>query len=822
MYTNARGRRSLARPISLLALIMALPAGAWAQTTSTPNSANGGDAPAQQSAAPAQTQTPAPTTGKQTSADTTTSGGTTVVTVTAQKPILDHKIDRDVYDVKQDPQAATGAASDVLNNVPGVTVDNDGTVSLRGNSNAQVYVNGKKSAQMQGDNRATTLQSLSANDIDSIEVIPNPGAAFGADTAGGIINIVMKRGKTLKPQTSVNLTVGDQGRAGVGIRTNQTFGKWKINGGLNLNHGNGSNGRGGGGGPPGGSSPKVASLSDRETLDPTTGLVTRDDQSNSVSKSDNRTISGNLSAEYDFSDFDDLTADLNYSNQHSTSNGTNETLSYDGNHNLIGDVARVSTSSSPTESGDFRLTYDHRGQVGSTEDFKMALSHSSTLSEGETVTRNISHYPNIADTYTTQSRKSHNVIDEFSGDWSHPLGDYDKTQQQLQLGWSVQHTTSDNYNYQSMAEASPVAPPADPLTSAVRQFNDDQVLSAAYATYQRQWGRLGFQAGLRVEDLHEKFDAFNPTVSGSDTVLSRDTMEYSPSLFVTYKVNDQDQAKFIYSRKIQRPTGQQLDPQIVFSTDGLTATSGNASLKASQTDKYDVDYYHDGKLFDAGGSLYYNSTTGDIEQVSSFLASQPDVLLTTYQNTGTTRNAGFSGNFSFHTADRKLNLMFNPNYGYTVTDYIDPTTHLPARAKGPNSSANLRSFYKVTTTDNLMVGLLYRGKTVRVQGYTTAQTSLNLGWMHQIIPNKLMLFANASNILLTKPSETYTLTSTERGFSRRYDQGATFMMNLRYTFGQPVEHKWDGPPPGGRFDHGGPGGEGGPGPGGGGGPGGPM
>ena len=816
MYTNARGRRPLARHISLVALIMAIPAGAWAQTqtTSSSNSATGGDTSATQTQTTSQPQD-----------SSTTSSGTTVVTVTAQKPILDHKIDRDVYDVKQDPQAATGAASDVLNNVPGVTVDNDGTVSLRGNSNAQVYVNGKKSAQMQGDNRATTLQTLSANDIDSIEVIPNPGAAFGADTAGGIINIVMKRGKTLKPQTSVNATVGDQGRAGLGIRTNQTFGKWKINGGLNLNHGNGSNGRGGGGGPGGGSSPKTASLSDRETLDPTTGLVTRDDQSNAVSKSDNRTISANLSAEYDISDFDDLTADVNLSNQHSTSRGTNETLSYDGNHNLISDIARVSDSTSPTQSGDFRLTYDHRGQVGTTEDFKMALSHSSTLSTGETVTRNISHYPDTADTYTTQSRKSLNTIDEFSGDWSHPLGDYDKTQQQLQLGWSIQHTQSNNYNYQSQAEATPVAPPADPLTSAVTQFNDDQVLSAAYATYQRQFGRLGFQAGLRVEDLHEKFDAFNPTVAGSDTTLSRDTMEYSPSLFVTYKVTDKDQLKFIYSRKIQRPTGQQLDPLVVYSTDGLTASSGNASLKASQTDKYDVDYYHDGTLFDAGGSFYYNSTTGDIEQVSSFLASQPDILLTTYENTGTTRNAGFSGNFSFHTADRKLNLMFNPNYGYTVTDYIDPTTHLAAQSKGPNSSANLRSFYKVTPTDNLMIGLLYRGKTVHVQSYTTAQTSLNAGWMHQIIPNKLMLFANVSNILLTKPSETYTLTSTQSGYSRRYDQGATFMLNLRYTFGQPVEHKWDGPPPGGnRFGPGGPGGPGGgdgPG-GGGGGPGGPM
>ena len=817
MTKNSRLR--LKWRISLLAMIAALPAGAWAQTAPAQSSTSASQSSASSSAA---TPAPAPQNapgqnGSKPSTDTT------VVTVTAQKPLIEHKIDRDVYDVKQDPQAATGAASDVLNNVPGVTVDNDGTVSLRGNSNAQVYVNGKKSAQMQGDSRATTLQSLSADDIDTIEVIPNPGAAFGADTSGGIINIVMKRGKTLKPQTSVNVTVGDQGRAGIGLRTNQNFGKLKLNGGLNINHGNGSNGRGGGGQASGGASPKVSSLSDRETLDPTTGAVTRDDQSHSVSKSNNTTISANLSAEYDFSDFDDLTADLDYTHRRSLSNGASETLSYDGSHNLISDIARLSSSSAPSDSGDFRLTYDHRGQVGSTEDLKIALSHSSNLSDGETVTRDISHFPDVPDTYITQTSKSLNVIDEFTGDWSHPLGDYDKTQQQVQMGWSIQHTTSDNYNYQSLALPAPVTPPASPQDTAVTQFDDDQVLSAAYATYQRQWGPLGFQAGLRVEDLHEKFDAFNPTVPGSNSSLSRDTMEYSPSTFITYKLDDKDQLKFIYSRKVQRPTGQQLDPLVVLSSDGLTATSGNASLKASQTDKYDVDYYHDGTQFNISGSLYYNSTTGDIEPVSSFLPNQPDVLLTSYENTGSTRNAGFSGNLMFHTTDRKLNLMFSPNYGYTVTNYIDPNTHLPAQAKGPNSSANLRAFYRESPTDTFVLGLLYRGKTVRVQGYSTAQTSLNASWLHQIIRNKMVLTFNASNLLLTRPSETFTDTDVERGFSRRYDEGATFMMSLRYTFGQPVQHNWgDGPPrgPRGPGGPGGPGGYGGP-PGGGGGFGGP-
>ena len=132
MTKNSRQR--LKWRISLLTMIAALPTAAWAQTAPAQDSTGASQSSASSSAA---TPAPAPQNAPGQNGSTS-STDTTVVTVTAQKPLIEHKIDRDVYDVKQDPQAATGAASDVLNNVPGVTVDNDGTVSLRGNSNAQV------------------------------------------------------------------------------------------------------------------------------------------------------------------------------------------------------------------------------------------------------------------------------------------------------------------------------------------------------------------------------------------------------------------------------------------------------------------------------------------------------------------------------------------------------------------------------------------------------------------------------------------------------------------------------------------------------------
>ena len=104
-------------------------------------------------------------------------GTDTTVTVTGNRPT--NRIDRQVYDVKNDVSATNGSAADALGNVPSVAVDPDGTVTLRGSTRVQIYIDGKPSAMMQGDNRGATLNAMPAEDIESVEVINNPGAQFG-------------------------------------------------------------------------------------------------------------------------------------------------------------------------------------------------------------------------------------------------------------------------------------------------------------------------------------------------------------------------------------------------------------------------------------------------------------------------------------------------------------------------------------------------------------------------------------------------------------------------------------------------------------------
>ncbi len=595
----------------------------------------------------------------------------------------------------------------------------------------------------------------------------------------------MKRGRALKPQTGFNLTVGEEGRVGLNLRTGKTFGKLKLNGSLNLNHGNGGNGRGGGGQGSGGNSPKVQSIGEQEELDPTTGQVLEDSLTHNVGKSSNFNLSATASAEYDFTDFDDLTADLNYTKHQSDSHGSSETDIYDATNTLMSSTTRLSQSFAPSETGDYRLTFDHRGAVGTPADFKMQLSHSSSLNDGVTYTENITNSPGVPATYTTRWSKTRTDVNEFSGDWTHPLGDYAKTQQEIQAGWSIQQTITDQDRYQSLNLPEEVQPPSMPDDQGTTLFDDTQLIDAAYFIYQRQLGAFGFQTGLRVEDEHETVFGMNPTEpSQAPTSFSRDTMNYSPSIFLTYKLTTADNFRFSYSRKITRPTGSQLNPQIVFSPDGLTANSGNEDLKAATTDKYNLQYTHDGQIMNLDGAVYYNATQGNIETVSYYLTDPPDVLLSLPENIGGVRNWGFSGSVRFATADRKLMLMISPNIGYTVRDFIDPSTMRQTRFAGPNSSTNLRATYKPVTADTLSWLAQYRGKTVSTQGYRTASFTNTLSWTHEVIPKKLVITSNLSNILEGPINKTVTDTPEIFGYQERIDQAPTFMVSLRYTFGQ--------------------------------------
>ena len=157
--------------------------------------------------------------------------GVTVTGASAQGFRSD--IDRKSYGIASDLQTTTGSISDALRNIPSVEVDPQGNVSLRGDSNVTILLDGKPSGQFKGASAAQALQALPAESIERVEVITNPSAEFSPEGAAGIINLISK--KTRKPGASgsVRLNVGDHGRSNAGVTGSYNSEKLVLSGDIN-------------------------------------------------------------------------------------------------------------------------------------------------------------------------------------------------------------------------------------------------------------------------------------------------------------------------------------------------------------------------------------------------------------------------------------------------------------------------------------------------------------------------------------------------------------------------------------------------------------
>ncbi len=485
-----------------------------------------------QSTTPSSGQTTAQTTATDSQSSGTTSSqssssdsNNTTVTIVGQKAAVQHKIDRDIYDVSKDPQAQTGSAADALQNVPSVSVDNQGNVSLRGNSNVKVYVNGKPSAQMEGDSRSTALEGMSGADLDSVEVITNPSAQFGADTGGGIINLVMKRNRRPGASGSLRLNVGEDGRYNAGFSGNYTKGPMTLSLGLSKRHD---------------IRPFTIDI-DTVRTDPGAGSLGNFSQ-HAVRLTPRDSNSANIGLDYNLSDYDTLSLAADFSQNPQSGASDSHTVATDAAGTATQDYDSKGRISGGQNNGSFQATLDHRGQTYG-EDFKVQFRHSESSNDTTTVYTNTYNLPAQAQTSYRNHSPSYTRLDDFSGDELHPIGDT----QQLAAGWDIQVNHSKFDNFKTLPQPTGAAEVPDP--SFNNAFQVDQVVSAAYVTWQTQLGKKwGVLAGLRVEDTNQDLNQLTGGIFHQANYVN-----WAPSLHLSYPLSDTANLRLSYSHKIRRP-----------------------------------------------------------------------------------------------------------------------------------------------------------------------------------------------------------------------------------------------------------------------------
>jgi len=665
------------------------------------------------------------------------------VSVVAERPT--NRIDRQVYDMKTDASTSNSSAAEALNNVPSVNVDPDGSLTLRGSSNVQVYVDGKPSAMLQGENRGPALQSIPADDLETVEVINNPGSQFGNEGGGGpIINLVMRRSRRPGGFGVANANVGTAGRYNSALSGTYNEGLWGFQGGINVRH-DGRNSTG---------------STVRDRIDARTGaLVHSTQESQSSGLNDNAALNGGVT--YNLGANDTLGAQVAYSQR------TNDARSSDRYLSDFDDYQRTTLREGESKNYSFGARWDHKGDAAG-ETLKTDLRISTATNDADSAYRNVYAVRPPAGVQLDSAQKSRNKtqIIDFSGDYETPFANGVG-----KLGYKIVQNRNDSDN--EYTNIDPITQAGSPNELRSNAFELRETILAAYGSYQmrfnEQWGAM---AGLRAE--HTEMDIEQLT---SNAAAGNSYTNLVPSFFVTYKVDDNATMRFAYAHRLRRPNAGDLNPFVMY-RDEFNVSSGNPKLKPARTDSFELGY--ESRLFGMESNLrgYFRDETDSILERKYFISDT--VLLTTRENAGSTRSGGLEFTVTGKLAPG-LSLNASGNLARSEQTVLEFTGEQTKRTAS-SLSGRLRLNWQASADNMFQAAVQAHGKMLTGQGYREPNTTVNLSWRHNLTP-QLALSVNATDIFNANKQSVITDTALLRETSVRKFDGRVLYVGLSYRFG---------------------------------------
>ena len=685
------------------------------------------------------------------------------VEVVAKRPQMRFEIDRKVFDATQDIAAEGGSASDLLSNIPSVEVDNEGSVSLRGNSSVTIWINGKASG-LTADNQADILDMMPAGDIKQVEVITNPSARYSPEGTAGIINIILKDDR--KPGYYGSVKVGADTDGGYQASGNINYSSSKVDAYANLNYRNREF--------KGGGITSRLNTTDNSFLDQTND-----------SKRQHNNWFGRFGATWHITKSDDLAFNVTGM----TGGGDNsENIHYnsiDSQKNTIYTSDRITNGDSDTKMYNLELNYVHKFSENSNID--LMVSNNQWRRDGMNIFRQSTVYTDpsqIANPlYQTQENDIKDKTWEVQADYTNKISDMAR----IEAG----------YKGTFQRNASPVDTYTGTTAEDIRQdeslynrFLYNQDVHALYMTYGGKWDKLSYQAGLRGEywrvdtrslDFDQEFNG-----KASET-FEKDYFKLFPSAFISYALPKNNELQVNYTRRLRRPWGGQLNSFRNIS-DASNISFGNPELTPEYSHSFELNYI---KSWESGHTLslsgYYRSTDDVIQRIR-FLNTEDNVMYTTSENVAKSQASGLEivGKDKLF---KILDLTTTVNLYYSK---LDGFSYLPQGAETPVIGDTDESFaWNVRMIANLSlpwgVSLQgtgnYNSKQLMAQGHREPNYSVDLGLRKSFLSDKLTLSINARDLLDSRKFRTVTAGDGFWQDSENWRGGRRVGFTLTYNFG---------------------------------------
>lgn len=685
------------------------------------------------------------------------------VVVTAETTQVDIRLDKKIYTIGKDLTTAGGTVADALNNVPSVAVDIEGGISLRGNENVRILINGKPSA-MAGFGNTDVLSQLPADAIERVEVITSPSARYDAEGTAGILNIILKKEKTLGFNGSVSARVGDPAQAGLSANVNLRTDKFNIFNTTGYRY----------------SESPGSAFSDTRYFE-SFSFYDRLIENRETDRM-NTGFNTNLGVEYYINDKSSITATGFYRFGDGEDNTVNNSRAFlDGER--VQESIRTETETEEDNSYQFSLNYinkfDNKGhQLTADLQYEKDEENQKAFIE-ETVEFDLADefpfYPR-EQTFTNENQREYLA----QVDYVRPIGE----EAQFEAGYrgNFEEQVTDYQLYLEDEETSQLE-----LSPLSNQFTYTENVNSLYSQYGNKFGDFSFLLGLRLENTQligkieselteeELQEEFGIPI---DTDFENNYLGLFPTVNLIYELGERENITVGYNRRINRPRGWFINP-FPSRASRTNIFQGNPNLQPAFSNAFDVGYLKRWEKLTLTTSVYYQHETDSFERVeqSSTGEDGTPIVRTIPINLATNTRLGAEAGLLYNPAKwLRLNGSFNFFQFDTEGDY-----------NGVDYSATNTSYFarfssKVTLPGQIewQSNAFYRGPSEGAQTRSEAMISLDMALSKEIFNENATITLNAQDLLNSRKRESYTLT---RSFERESEfQWRQRSINLSFTY----------------------------------------
>ncbi len=672
------------------------------------------------------------------------------VEVIAERTTVELRLDKKIYNVGKDLTVRGGTVSDVLDNVPSVSVDVEGNVQLRGNDDVRILINGKPSA-LTGLNSTDALRQLPAESIEKVEVITSPSARYDAEGSGGIINIILRRSKLQGLNGALTGNIGYPEQYGLNGNLNFRTGDVNIftNAGYNFRD------------RPGNSFNSTNFFDEDGNF---TNSLTEDEVTDRIS--DRYTI--NFGIEWYINETSSLTQSVFFRESDERNESTNDFFQVNTDGSTSSGF-RFDPESEIDKTFQYAINYDK--QFNGNSDHKLTFDFQ--YEESDEVEESLI-VQNGFDSESVRTAEDQRRV-FFQTDYVQPVGKAGS----FEIGYR-----GDFNKLNSDYDVEFISPTEEELgvTNPSNVLDYKQTINAFYTQYGNKFGKFSFLSGLRYETTRL-------TINQLETNdFNRNNFDaWFPTLNLNFELNEIESFQFGYNRRLRRPRSFFLNP-FPSRTSPTNLFQGNPNLTPSFSNQVDLGYLKRWEKITVNASIYFQRATDVITFITEdtgedtvFNGEVTSIIRRTPVNLASNDRYGLDANLNYRPTRK-----WNTNLGLNLFNLITRGDFNGQNFDAENLSWFIRLNNKITLPSNIdwQTRIFYRGPSETAQTRNQGIFSLDLAFSKDLFEEKASLAFNISDVFNSRKRQSFTQTAFFESDSEFQRRVRSFNLAFTYRFNQ--------------------------------------